>query len=110
MEDRIRSGRDRWPRDSASGFRQLRGEVLEICRSARETDAGPRLRAACNDLALRITQSLVALQKGSALLMDHPAQRLAREALFFLVWSCPDPVIDCTIGLLMGIPRPYELK
>ena len=78
----------------------LRDEVLEVCSSGRETDAGPRLRAACNDLTLRITQSLVTLQKGSALLMDHPAQRLAREALFFLVWSCPDPVIDCTISLL----------
>jgi alkylation response protein AidB-like acyl-CoA dehydrogenase len=44
----------------------LRGEVLEICRRGQETDAGPKLRAACNDLALRITQSLVALQKGSA--------------------------------------------
>jgi len=80
----------------------LRGEVLEICRSGRETDAGPRLRAECNDMALKITQSLVTLQKGSALLMDHPAQRLAREALFFLVWSCPDAVIECTIGLLNG--------
>jgi hypothetical protein len=30
----------------------------------------------------------------------HPAQRLAREALFLLVWSCPDPVIDCTVELL----------
>jgi alkylation response protein AidB-like acyl-CoA dehydrogenase len=80
----------------------LRGEVIEICRSGRETDAGPSLRAACNDLTLRITQSLVTLRKGSALLLDDPAQRLAREALFFLVWSCPDPVIDCTISLLNG--------
>ena len=80
----------------------LRGEVLEICRSGQETDAGPKFRAACNDLTLRITQSLVTLRKGSALLLDDPAQRFAREALFFLVWSCPDPVIDCTIGLLNG--------
>jgi hypothetical protein len=25
---------------------------------------------------------------------------LAREAMFLLVWSCPNPVIDCTIDLL----------
>jgi len=80
----------------------LRGEVIEICRHGQETDAGPKLRAACNDLTLRITQSLVTLRKGSALLLDDPAQRFAREALFFLVWSCPDPVIDCTIDLLNG--------
>ena len=37
---------------------------------------------------------------------DH--QRLAREAMFLLVWSCPDPVIDCTVDLLSardeGVP------
>ena len=28
------------------------------------------------------------------------AQRLAREAMFLLVWSCPNAVIDCTVDLL----------
>ena len=37
-----------------------------------------------------------------ALLWIIPPQRLAREAMFFLVWSCPDPVIDCTVSLLDG--------
>jgi len=81
----------------------VRNRVLELCRSGREADAaaeGPALRANCNDLAVRITQTAVALHKGSALLLDHPAQRLAREAMFFLVWSCPDPVIDCTVNVL----------
>jgi hypothetical protein len=49
---------------------------------------------------MRITQAAVALHKGSALVLDHPAQRLAREAMFFLVWSCPDPVVDCTVNVL----------
>ncbi len=81
----------------------VRNEILELCKPGREVDAaemGPRLRASCNDLAVRITQSAVALHKGSALLLDHPAQRLAREAMFFLVWSCPDPVVDCTVNVL----------
>ncbi|HTW95024.1 MAG TPA: acyl-CoA dehydrogenase family protein [Tepidisphaeraceae bacterium] len=62
--------------------------------------SGPELRGQVNDLALRITHSAVALFKGHGLLMDHPAQRLAREALFLLVWSCPDPVIECTVDIL----------
>jgi alkylation response protein AidB-like acyl-CoA dehydrogenase len=66
------------------------------CDSAR----APLLRGECNELALRVTHAIVALYKGSGLLANHPAQRLAREALFLMVWSCPAPVIDCTIDLL----------
>jgi alkylation response protein AidB-like acyl-CoA dehydrogenase len=81
----------------------LRSRTIELCQPGREADAAaaaPALRGACNDLAVRITQSAVALYKGSALLLDHPAQRLAREAMFLLVWSCPDAVIDCTVNAL----------
>ncbi len=83
-------------------LRTLRAEVLNFCdpsKSNRPED-GPRLRGACNELALRIAHSAVALYKGTGLLAGHPAQRLAREALFLLVWSCPNPVIDCTVDLL----------
>ncbi len=78
-------------------------------RGPRPVPARPRGRrrgrqrppaGACNDLALRVTHAAVALYKGTALLADHPAQRLAREAMFLLVWSCPNPVIDCTVDLL----------
>jgi len=81
----------------------LRDRVLALSQSGREaeaTAAAPEIRGQCNDLALRITHAAVALYKGAALLAGHPAQRLAREALFLLVWSCPNPVIDCTIDLL----------
>jgi alkylation response protein AidB-like acyl-CoA dehydrogenase len=79
----------------------LRQQVLESSASD-STDANPALRGACADLAVRAANSAVALFKGSALLADHPAQRLAREAMFLLVWSCPDPVIDCTVDILSG--------
>jgi alkylation response protein AidB-like acyl-CoA dehydrogenase len=93
---------------TASSFQQqldaLRQEVLELCRAAATSPpaggAAAQLRGRCNDLALRITAAAVAIYKGSGLLLDHPAQRLAREALFLLVWSCPEPVVDCTVELL----------
>jgi len=81
----------------------LRREVLDLCDPAREAEAmreAPRLRGAINDLVLRITHTGVALYKGSGLLSDHPAQRLAREAMFLLVWSCPGSVIECTVDRL----------
>lgn len=69
-------------------------------RDAEATAESARVRGACNDLAVRTTHAAVALYKGSGLMLHHPAQRLAREAMFLLVWSCPNPVIDCTVDLL----------
>jgi alkylation response protein AidB-like acyl-CoA dehydrogenase len=78
----------------------LHARVVAMCQSDADVAPVPLLRGQCNDLALRITHAAVALYKGTALLVPHPAQRLAREAMFLLVWSCPDPVIDCTVDLL----------
>jgi alkylation response protein AidB-like acyl-CoA dehydrogenase len=81
----------------------VRREVAELCQPGRDADAAAanaRLRGTCNDLALRAAHAAVALYKGAALLQNHPAQRLAREAMFLLVWSCPNPVIDRTVDLL----------
>lgn len=83
-------------------LQQLRDRILETCRPGNEPDPEQiaQLRSACNDLAIRTTHAAVTLYKGTALLLEHPAQRLAREAMFLLVWSCPNPVIDCTMQRL----------
>jgi len=80
----------------------IRCRVIEACQSdpVPDTAAIATLRGQCHDLAVRITHAAVALYKGSALLLDNPAQRLARESMFLLVWSCPDPVVDCTVAEL----------
>jgi hypothetical protein len=39
--------------------------------------------------------------KGTGFLRDHPAQRWARQALFFLVWSCPRPAAEATLDSLI---------
>ncbi len=82
---------------------ELRREMLQLSQPGSEREAAaaaPVLRGQCVDLALRIAHTAVALYKGTALLAGHPAQRLAREAPFLLVWSCPSPVIDCTVDIL----------
>src|SRR5262249_43062637 len=84
----------------AAQIEELHARVVAACAPGADPAAIPLLRGQCNDLALRITHAAVALYKGTALLLSHPAQRLAREAMFLLVWSCPDPVIDCTVDLL----------
>lgn len=56
-----------------------------------------QLRRRANELALRCAQAALAAAKGSGYVVGHPAGRWCREALFFLVWSCPEPVTTATL-------------
>jgi alkylation response protein AidB-like acyl-CoA dehydrogenase len=58
------------------------------------------LRARANSLVLRATQAALTAAKGTGFLKEHPAQRWARQALFFLVWSCPRPAAEATLAYL----------
>jgi hypothetical protein len=60
------------------------------------------LRAMANALVLRATQAALTACKGAGFVHPHPAQRWARQALFFLVWSCPRPAAEATLDILMG--------
>lgn len=51
------------------------------------------LRQRSNSLGLRSTQACLAATKGAGFVAGHPAGRLVSEAMFFLVWSCPQPVV-----------------
>ena len=51
------------------------------------------LRQRSNSLALRASQACLAASKGAGFVASHPASRLVAEAMFFLVWSCPQPVV-----------------
>ncbi|MCG8583798.1 MAG: acyl-CoA/acyl-ACP dehydrogenase [Pirellulales bacterium] len=55
------------------------------------------LRARANSLALRASQAALTAAKGAGYVAGHPAGRWCREALFFLVWSCPQPVVDANL-------------
>jgi alkylation response protein AidB-like acyl-CoA dehydrogenase len=55
------------------------------------------VRYRANGLALRSAQAALAAAKGSGYVVGHPAGRWCREALFFLVWSCPQPVVTATL-------------
>jgi alkylation response protein AidB-like acyl-CoA dehydrogenase len=68
-------------------------------------DAPPsaQVRAQANALVLRLTQAYLTARKGTGFLRTEPAQRWARQALFFLVWSCPGPVAQAAIRDLAGL-------
>jgi alkylation response protein AidB-like acyl-CoA dehydrogenase len=67
----------------------LRTELSE-CRRALDRaslEAMPEQRARASELALRAATTLVVSGGGRAIALDHQAQRLAREALFLLVFG-----------------------
>ncbi|MEX0716169.1 MAG: acyl-CoA dehydrogenase family protein [Planctomycetaceae bacterium] len=55
------------------------------------------VRQRANSLVLRATQALLAASKGAGFVAGHPAERALREAMFFLVWSCPQPVVQAAL-------------
>ncbi len=62
-----------------------------------------RLRAEANGLVVRTAQAALAASKGAGFVRGHPAERLARESLFFLVWSCPQAVTSTVLCELAGL-------
>ncbi|MFK7817784.1 MAG: acyl-CoA dehydrogenase family protein [Planctomycetaceae bacterium] len=55
------------------------------------------VRKRANSLVLRATQAYLAASKGAGFSKGHPAERAVREAMFFLVWSCPQPVLTANL-------------
>lgn len=53
-----------------------------------------QLRRRANSLALRTAQAWLAATRGAGYQQAHPASRAVRESLFFLVWSCPQAVLE----------------
>jgi butyryl-CoA dehydrogenase len=84
----------------AESWQALQEQLRRLAREGADTQAASNLRAKVNALVLRVTQFALAAAKGSGFLRSHPAQRWARQALFFLVWSCPAPALDATLTCL----------
>ncbi len=61
------------------------------------------LRSQCNSLVLRATQAALAAAKGTGFVQGHPAGRWATQALFYLVWSCPQGVMEANLCQLAGV-------
>lgn len=71
----------------------LRQSLIDASQAAGVGQHTPEtLRAATTSLAIRAAQTLVTASRGSGFVSGHPAERLMRESLFFLVWSCPQGV------------------
>ena len=94
--------------DVAEVAQALDGELRQLSidlRAAASGESGETaqpgnveaIRTRANSLVLRAAQSYLAASKGAGFVAGHPAERAVRESLFFLVWSCPQPVLQATL-------------
>jgi alkylation response protein AidB-like acyl-CoA dehydrogenase len=82
--------------------RTLRDDLLAVA-GGKPSCTKESLRQRANSLASRASQAALSAAKGSGYVIGHPAGRWCREALFFLVWSCPQPVATANLCELAGI-------
>ena len=87
----------------ADAWERARIDLLVAAEGGPDAPASAEVRGRANALVLRATQAYLTARKGSGFLLDDPAQRWARQALFFLVWSCPSPVARAAIRDLAGL-------
>ena len=85
------------------GWQSAWGQLMAQARGEADAAAPSQIRAQANSLVLRATQAYLTARKGTGFLRTEPAQRWARQALFFLVWSCPAPIAQAAIRDLAGL-------
>lgn len=97
-------------RDTLAALEPQSKSIRERLHAAADQQPEPGrtlgLRTDATLLALRATQAALLLAKGTGFIVPHPAQRLARQAQFFLVWSCPRPVADGVRAALLARRSP----
>lgn len=75
--------------------------AMQLRQAATDVDVGTlaveMLRRRANLLVTRAAQVWLAATKGAGYVSGHPAERAVRESMFFLVWSCPQPVLAANL-------------
>lgn len=90
--------------DLAPAQTALRRQHETLCRDLFAATDGnsdvtaTEIRTQANSIVLRATQSALVAAKGVGFVTGHPVGRWCREALFFLVWSCPQAVAQANLG------------
>lgn len=90
-------------------LRQQQTELIAHLLSAARGEENPdysagQLRTDANSLVMRATQAAMVAAKGAGFVAGHPVGRWCREAMFFLVWSCPPNVAHANLCELVGLP------
>jgi alkylation response protein AidB-like acyl-CoA dehydrogenase len=89
-------------------WRGLVANLLSLADGDGGAASGPacsaqEMRSLANGMALRATQAALIAAKGAGYVSGNDVGRWCREALFFLVWSCPAPVQEAHLCELAGL-------
>jgi alkylation response protein AidB-like acyl-CoA dehydrogenase len=76
---------------------QLQSSLLHLTSGQACSINADELRRQANLLVLRSTQAALSAAKGAGFVASHAVGRWACEALFFLVWSCPQGVAHANL-------------
>lgn len=74
----------------------LSGDLYAVALKSQDelpTSFAADIRQRANSLVMRITQAALGVSKGAGFVQGHPVELAVREAMFFQVWSCPQPVV-----------------
>lgn len=77
-----------------SAWDDVRARLHQLAVAASDPTLTLELRLDCTKLALRSAQAGLMIAKGVGFVAPNPVQRWVRQAMFFLVWSCPRPVAE----------------
>lgn len=83
-------------------WQALKNDLL-LFADGNECCTSDAIRTRANSLVLRATQAALAAAKGTGFVVGHPSGRWCGEALFFLVWSCPQGVLNANLCELAGL-------
>ncbi|HWE39932.1 MAG TPA: acyl-CoA dehydrogenase family protein [Isosphaeraceae bacterium] len=87
----------------AATWGQLADDLVAAAEGRPDAPPAGMLRARANAFVLRASQAYLTARKGTGFLRGEAAQRWARQALFFLVWSCPTPVARAALRDFAGL-------
>ena len=84
-------------------FADLQTDLFAALDGSGEVTAA-EIRSRANSLVLRATQSSLGVAKGAGFVSGHRVGRWCQEALFFLVWSCPQQVLQTNLDEFAACP------
>ncbi len=97
-------------RDEAAALAARLAALANRAESDHEDPSAPAdrdgLRTAANGLVVRAAQAALTASKGAGFIAGHPAERAVREAMLFLVWSCPQQVATAMLCELAHLDSP----